>query len=302
MPITHRPNYKTATAFLAPIYEVIQSELQTDLNFQITGKTALYALYGIPYDTIETAGLSWPEIMITTKFGIFKVVDVTNTRFWEAEHISFGKLYNTFKWFNPAAEPKVSLNPLKLRYNRNIRDYKAALNSGLEISQKLGWTIHPDSLWKLNHYADADRPLEKVEVLISGFRAYNIDKGLLHGGYGYPWATNELTVDCPKFREHIKAPTNVHNCGIYILKDPQAAFEYNMGNVFKVITQVVGGGAFWEGEKGYRVEQCRIEKVWGTKETLELLSKHYQFPAGIEIINTQQDFLKSIGYKGVRIG
>ena len=63
---------------------------------------------------------------------------------------------------------------------------------------------------------------------------------------------------------------------------------------------VANGGDVWEGERGYRVEKARIEKLWVFRGSPELKT-HYEINGGVIVDCTRTEFLKEIIGSGIKI-
>ena len=163
---------------------------------------------------------------------------------------------------------------------------QVVLEQGVKYAQQYGWTFEQNSIDKLTLAIKKNQPLENTHELVIGFRAYNLqlnsfkrDQFCLTGNFGIHWKTESLTVDCVDFKQHISeidadwrgrpgADSNgadgKHDCGIYVYKDPSECL-YHYGkteSLNSAIALVYGWGVIAEFEKGYRVEKCKISRLW----------------------------------------
>lgn len=172
---------------------------------------------------------------------------------------------------------------------KELDNPQEVLEEGLKLCQKYNWDIDQNAIINLGKAINRFKPLENTHELVIGFRNYNLvadvgynyrnpamDKYTLRGQHD-AWPSEKLTVSCPDFKEHVKnvgedwrgrgTGSTVEDCGIYVYKDPsECLFHYGMSNnkstVDKAMAMVYSWGVIGEFEKGYRVEHCKIVKMW----------------------------------------
>lgn len=299
MPIKSRVNYTQTVARLAPIYEEIRKQvfLDSGIRFDIVGATVRDALWGqlvdkyiIQHDIDEKYApfvdkhvdtfLVNGEYVINTKFGNIKLEFQSNEVVynWSCDSYRYNLTSGIYGGNTQQLEKN---NILSLIAKNNIDNPQVVLQQGIEYAKLFGWTISQGDIEYLAREIEKNKPLENTHELIVGFRAYNIKDGNLmgHGNYshGQGWPSEKASVDCPDFRQHIKSVQadwryreanggrgDEHDCGIYVYKDPtECLFHYGKTEgMTGAIALVVCWGDFGEFERGYRVEHCRIERLW----------------------------------------
>lgn len=187
------------------------------------------------------------------------------------------------------------------------------LKIGADLTTRYGWQMSTETLQKLNGIIESSKPLDMVYETITGFRSFNIDpNGKLQGFHSTIWDTAELEVDCPEFRVHIKESEETsggspitatgeygHGCGIYIYKSVMECLMNYAGQAIAVV--VANGGDVWEGERGYRVEKARIEKLWVFRDSKFKLAPNYQVNGGVVVDCTRDEFLREVFSSGMKI-
>lgn len=191
----------------------------------------------------------------------------------------------------------------------NVVDY---LKSGADLTAKYGWQMAQQTLNKLNGIIEASKPLEMYYETIIGFRSYKIGSdGYLYGFHSARWDTAELVVDCEDFRQHIKVSESTvggsvatsdnsegHGCGIYLYKSLMECLINYKGDAIALV--VANGGDFWEGERGFRVEKARIEKLWVFRGSNPLRT-HYEINGGVVVDCSRDEAVRDILAAGISI-
>jgi len=330
-----RVSYKYATARLAPVYEALRDTvfLGEDNIFDLTGAGVRDAIFGgvnpnnhyevrfqIPANSfyrklLENHLAKWQ--IGANKYKIVPKTGPIEFSFWTTPKFLWNCDIGSFNLGDYIAAPHIKeINKTKqielINYHSvsKTSDAKEALNYGIELCQKYNWTIEEGTLKYLAGIIEQDAPLSEGQFVV-GFRAYNIQHGYLYGGAGNPWETAQLSVDCPNFRQHMRAAVEttggepidssgrrIHGCGIYIYKDPaECVHYYGIGKSMNAIAAVVGWGDIWEGERGYRVEHSRIEKLWVFQDSPQL--RPYEINGGVIVNASLGDFYKDIYSTGL---
>lgn len=229
---------------------------------------------------------------------------------WSVDRGFFDGQYHTnIAWVtNALTNKKITLFDSQ-KVNKD--NYETVLKEGAQISVQYGLTIDEQSLAVINRIVDSLKPLEMFNETIYGFRSFKINRqGKLQGFYNAIWETAELEADCPDFRDHIKAAVvtdggsaqtedgmSVHGCGIYIYKDLMECIMNYQGQALALC--VLNGGDFWEGERGFRAEKVRIEKLWVFKGAT--LNPTYEVVGGVMVDVSRTDAIKDILGLGLNI-
>lgn len=315
-PVRLRPDYQGATARLAPLLRFCREEFKLSEEARFVGDCVMRSLVGLPIEdlVIYDPYLNFKQEMFhkyTTDYGTFNIsINQPVVRYWDYDGVFF-RLYGGKVFFNSAAVINDIFTSQQIHLYNNLSEPEKAFELGLKYIADTGWRISPDSMATIQRAFEKNKPLQEYNETILGFRAYNISsQGYLTGAQGVIWETPKLTVDCPQFREHIQdsestvgggarndSGQNVHGCGIYMYKDPtECVIYYGVGNKMHAIAAVVGWGDFWEGERGYRIEHARIEKLWvlGQRPL-----RPYKINGGVVMDCKIQDFFKDIYSTGL---
>lgn len=331
MVVRKRVNEKDAYARLRPIYDFIENEISSGeafSGFTLSGVGVLDAYYGgfeQKFNVAHLVFLKYPWTLNVLKYSLKDFQDPKNpdnyifkgkngdftvsfkaefVPIWSCEKILFTRSGGE----NFVSNDRISL----LSKPTTADEAKEFLAKGIKYCQRYGWAIEPHSLEILAKKIEFDQPFEVKEAVL-GFRAYSIENGYLKGGAGNLWITAKLSVDCPDFHQHINDSVStvggystssdgakIHACGIYIYKDPtECVHYYGIGKKMNAIAAVVGWGDIWEGERGYRVEHSRIEKLWVMGDNVQL--RPYDIVGGVIVNAKLADFYREIYTSGLSI-
>ena len=333
MPVTKRINEKDIYARLRPVYDKIQEEVffNQGVPFYLSGPGVRDAIYGGFDNNFVLTNFIPDNNYIPSHWWkyIGESLDRTLEKFLVEDDICYQletrmgkfnfKIKNDYQpiWSfdNYLWGPTLSLNNLSTPPNISARRPKDAAEAkeqliyGNQICQQYGWVIPQNVLEMFASVIELEAPLEKAQPVV-GFRAYNIENGYLKGAHQATWETAKLSVNCPDFRLHIRESATtvggisrnekgdtIHSCGIYIYKDPtECVHYYGIGKRMGAIAAVIGWGDTWEGERGYRVEHARIEKLWVlTDQQL----RPYDIYGGVIVNAKLNDFYKDIYTSGL---
>lgn len=236
------------------------------------------------------------QFVVTTKFGDIKFLLVTN---WAKPNEDYPENYWNCNFFSYNLSGGISENSrscktlidnkvLQLEPNAvsGIKDPQAVLEAGVKLATQHGWSFDQSSIDKLAELIKKNQPLENTHELVIGFRSYNLAPANIYGtqNIGYKlkgqhegWESESKSVDCPDYKQHlIDVPADhrgrgtgnngggYHDCGIYVYKDPsECLFHYGVSNTEnQAMALVVCWGVIGEFEHGYRVQHCRIQRLW----------------------------------------
>jgi hypothetical protein len=170
------------------------------------------------------------------------------------------------------------------------------------VGAKYGWTIGESSLAHINGIIEELKPLPEItDSLIVGFRIFAVKYGVLQGYHNAQWKTEKLDAVCDqdKLKQHLQSTDfdrGEHGCGIYIYKDAAEAINEYKNDA---VALVMGWGNAFEGERGWRVEHCRIDKLWIWDSNKRPDRGQYNIAGGIILGAKQGDFFREIYTSGV---
>jgi hypothetical protein len=182
------------------------------------------------------------------------------------------------------------------------KNYEKELLYAAGISAKYGWNIGESSLEHINGIIEQLKPLPEItDSLIVGFRIFAVKNGLLRGYHSTDWPTEKLDAVCEqgKLKQHLQSTDfdrGEHGCGIYIYKDAAEAMNEYKNDA---VALVMGWGNAFEGERGWRVEHCRIDKLWIWDAKKRPDRGQYNIAGGIILGTKQGDFFREIYTSGV---
>lgn len=258
-------------------------------------------------------------LKVKTQFGVEYKINIWFIRpvsVWSCDVVSFYLENGRPRHYNASFVPSISnyQNSIFIEHFNevtadNVVDY---LKTGADLVARYGWQMQQKTLDKLNSIIESAKPLEMFYETIMGFRSYKIGPGgYLYGFHNAKWETAELEVDCDMFRQHIKVSESTvdgnvetsdkssgHGCGIYIYKDLMECILNYQGDAIALV--VANGGDFWEGERGFRVEKARIEKLWVFRGSNPLRT-HYEVNGGVVVDCTRTEAIREILNSGLKI-
>ena len=127
--------------------------------------------------------------------------------------------------------------------------------------------------------------VEKSEELVIGYRPFSVDgQGYLYGGLGHRWDGRYLDAECPF--SHRAGTAHVHlskgecSCGIYM----QNPLVYT-GR--EVMAECVGWGICIVADHGYRVEHCRIDRIFVPEGTPENVCAQLGLRYGVPVTSAK---------------
>ncbi|KKM99425.1 hypothetical protein LCGC14_1147930 [marine sediment metagenome] len=155
---------------------------------------------------------------------------------------------------------------------------RITLERGYRFEKQFGLKLHPEDILALK--SQLPESVEEEEVLLKGYRLYNLQDDKLTGLKGVAWDGPSMeaqhnegaipTDNAQRALRHLMSYNNDCMCGINVFKDlPEPNYMLN----HRFVAETVVHGIVAEYENGYRAQYGRINQLWEMMATAEDVGK-----------------------------